>query len=62
VAVHQACAGRRQRSVDPTHFDGLAGSRPSYPRPSGLASSAVQWPPALLRSLGDYEALLGGGF
>jgi hypothetical protein len=62
VAVHAACAGRRQRSVDPTHFDGLAGLRPSYARPSDLASSAAQLPPALLRSLGEYEALLGGGF
>lgn len=60
VAVHSACAGRRQRSVDPAHFDGLAG--PSYPPPSDLPSSAVQWPPALLRSLGEYEALLGGAF
>jgi transposase len=62
VAVHQACAGRRQRSVNPAHFDGLAGLRPSYPRPSDLPSSTVQLPPALLRSLGEYEALLGGGF
>jgi hypothetical protein len=62
VAVHQACAGRRQRSVDPAHFDGLAGSRRSYPRPSDLPSSSPQLSPALLRSLGEYEALLGGGF
>ena len=54
------CAGRRQRSVDPAHFDGLAGLRSRYPRPSDLAS--VQVAPALLRSLGEYEALLGGGF
>jgi transposase len=60
VAVHQACAGHRQRSVDPAHFDGLAGLRSRYPRPSDLAS--VQVAPALLRSLGEYEALLGGGF
>jgi transposase len=61
VAVHSVCAGRRQRSIDPAHFDGLVGLRPGYPRPSDLASSATQLP-ALLRSLGDYEALLGGGF
>jgi hypothetical protein len=30
VAVQQACAGRRQRSVDPSHFEGLAESRPRY--------------------------------
>ncbi len=62
VAVHQACAGRRQRSVDPAHFDGLAGLRPNYPRPSDLPVFAAPLPPALLRSLGEYEALLGGGF
>ncbi len=62
VAVHPVCAGRRQRSVDPAHFDGLAGLSPNYVRPSDLASSATQLPSALLRSLGDYEALLGGGF
>jgi hypothetical protein len=60
VAVHPACAGRRQRSVDPAHFDGLAGLQSSYPRPSDLTSMHVA--PALLRSLGEYEALLGGGF
>jgi transposase len=60
VAVHPACAGRRQRSVDPAHFDGLAGLQSSYPRPSDLTSVHVA--PALLRSLGEYEALLGGGF
>jgi Mu transposase, C-terminal domain len=62
VALHTACAGRRQRAVDPAHFEGLAGSRPSYTRSGDLTSSAVHLPPALLRSLGDYEALLGGGF
>ena len=62
VAVHSMCAGRRQRSIDPAHFDGLSGLRPGCPRPSDLAPSATQLPSALLRSLGDYEALLGGGF
>ena len=62
VAVHLTCSGRRQRAVDPAHFCGLAGLGPSYRRPVDLASSAVHFPPALLRSLGEYEALLGGGF
>jgi len=62
VAAHSMCAGRRQRSIDPAHFDGLSGLRPSCPRSSDLAPSATQLPSALLRSLGDYEALLGGGF
>ena len=62
VAVHAACASHRQRVVDPAHFAGLAGLRPSYPPPKTLPSSGVQLPPTLLRSLGEYEALLGGGF
>ena len=62
VAVHAACASHRQRVVDPAHFAGLAGLRPSYPPPKTLPASGVQLPPTLLRSLGEYEALLGGGF
>ena len=60
VAVHTACTGHRQRAVDPGHFEGLGGFRPGRVRPRDLGSSAL--PPALLRSLGEYEALLGGGF
>lgn len=62
VALHAACNGRRQRAIDPAHFEGLAGFRSRNPRSNDLASSAVHLPPALLRSLGEYEALLGGGF
>ena len=62
VAIHAACASHGQRVVDPAHFAGLAGLRPSYPPPKTLPSSGVQLPPTLLRSLGEYEALLGGGF
>jgi hypothetical protein len=62
VAVHPTCAGRRQRAVDPAHFQGLAGFRPSCARPDDFAPSASNLPSALLQSLGEYEALLGGGF
>lgn len=61
VAVHSTCAGSRQRAVDPMHFHGLAGFRPSG-APGDLAVSAAELRPALLRSLREYEALLGGGF
>jgi hypothetical protein len=50
------CSGRRQRAVDPAHFEGLIG----FTR--DLASSLATLPPALLRSLGEYEALVGGSF
>lgn len=60
VAVHTVCAGRRQRAVDPAHFEGLIGFRPGRARDP--ASSVATLPPALLRSLGEYEALVGGSF
>jgi transposase len=61
VAVHPICAGRRRRVVDPQHFDGVAGFRPS--RADELAlSPAAPSSPALLRPLGEYEAIVGGGF
>jgi transposase len=60
VAVHTVCTGRRQRAVDPAHFEGLIGFRPGRAR--DLASSLATLPPALLRSLGEYEALVGGSF
>jgi transposase len=61
VAVHRICTGRRRRVVDPMHFAGLTGSRPScggeLASSTGAASS-----PALLRPLGEYEAIAGGSF
>jgi transposase len=62
VAVHSACSGRRQRVIDPAHFQGLAELRPSSPPPGDLVASAAEVPPALLRPLGEYELLVGGGF
>lgn len=60
VAIHPVCVGRRQRVIDPVHFEGLTGFRPSGAH--DLASSAAVLPPALLRPLGEYEALVGGSF
>ncbi|HET6518602.1 MAG TPA: IS21 family transposase [Geminicoccaceae bacterium] len=61
VAVHPVCAGRRQRAVDPRHFDGLVGA--GRPRPAETPMPVAAAPaPALLRPLGEYEALVGGGF
>jgi transposase len=61
VAVHPICAGRRRRVIDPAHFEGLSGFRPSCVGQSAL--SAIAPPaPALLRPLGDYEAIVGGRF
>jgi hypothetical protein len=61
LAVHPICIGRRRRVVDPRHFEGLAGFTPS--RADELAlSPAASSSPALLRPLGEYDAIVGGGF
>jgi transposase len=58
VAVHQRCAGRYERRIDPHHFDGVVGFRspatpPTIPAPELAA-------PELLRPLIEYERLAGG--
>lgn len=57
IAVHPICAGRRRRVIDPAHFDGVAGFRPSH-----IAEPALAPTSALLRPLGEYEAIAGGSF
>ena len=58
VAVHPICSGRRRRVIDPGHFAGLTGIKP-IPDIALASSPAI---PALLRPLGEYEAMLGGSF
>jgi hypothetical protein len=61
VAVHPICAGCRRRVIDPAHFAGLTGFRPSHV--GELALPPIAPPaPALLRPLGEYEAIVGGSF
>lgn len=55
VAVHAETRGRRQRVIDPAHFQGVAGAA----RPAILAEPT---PAALLRPLAEYERLLGGSW
>jgi hypothetical protein len=63
VAVHARQAGRRQRLVDPAHFEGVAGFRAKIIRTADRSSAAEEEPaPGLLRPLAEYEALIGGGF
>ena len=60
AAAHRACDGRRQRIIEPLHFEGLAGAgRLSLPD-----DGARRRPPnpTLLRPLAEYEAHIGGGF
>jgi transposase len=58
VADHALCQGRRQRIVERAHLAGVAGA--SGPVRSVPAQPAP--PPALLRPLAEYEALVGGGW
>jgi hypothetical protein len=58
VAVHQRCAGRFERRIDPLHFEGVVGFRtpatpPTTPAPESTAAE-------LLRPLIEYERLAGG--
>ena len=57
VADHPACNGRRQRVVDRSHLAGLVGTDTLR-----AATSLPMSPPALLRPLAEYEALVGGGW
>jgi transposase len=61
VAAHDERGGRRQRAVDPAHFEGVAGfrSRASVPVPTDPASEPPPVP-QLLRPLSAYEAVAGG--
>jgi transposase len=58
VAVHQRCAGRFERRVDPLHFAGVVGFRSTalvVPAPAIATAD-----PELLRPLIEYERLVGG--
>lgn len=62
VAVHSVLSGRRQRSIDPKHYEGVAGANGRTvpialaPEPEATVASS------LLRPLDEYESLVGGGF
>lgn len=59
VALHDERTGlRRQRVVDPAHFEGVAGFRSPVRRE--IPSEPIV--PALLRPLAEYEQLAGGSF
>jgi transposase len=58
VADHALCRGRRQRIVERAHLTGVVGAA----GPVRSASADLDPPPALLRPLAEYEALVGGGW
>jgi len=58
VADHPQCAARRRRIVDRAHFVGVAGAEGLVRADATIESP----PPALLRPLAEYEAVVGGGW
>lgn len=64
LAVHAQSAGRRQRSIQREHLEGIVGAWPERQVPPAPAPEAAPPPPPgeLQRPLSDYEALLGGGW
>lgn len=64
VAVHRAAVGRRQRIINPAHLDGVVGRSGPVRRETVREAPALHAnaPPALLRPLAEYEALIGGSF
>jgi transposase len=62
VAEHGILSGRRQRMVDPAHYAGLVGAHGRRASSAPGSEPSPVAPPALLRPLGEYEALIGGGF
>lgn len=64
VAVHKVVDGQRQRVIDRTHLEGVAGANSTVFRREVVEppSPGSQPPPSLLRPLTEYEAAIGGSF
>ena len=64
IALHAERSGRRQRVLDPSHFEGIAGARPARASAAAIVAAAmpVAPPATLLRPLAEYEAAVGGGW
>jgi hypothetical protein len=66
VAAHAVLEGRRGRSTEPAHFEGVAGFggraviREASTTAGGAPTAAEV--PALLRPLAEYEAVVGGAW
>jgi transposase len=63
VASHSEHPGRRHRSIDPRHLDGIVGAPRPTPAPMVAEPPLPEIPEGeLLRPLAEYEALVGGGW
>jgi len=58
IARHLLCSGRRQRIVDPRHFEGVSVTKALTGGPREVAGEQVR--DELLRPLSEYEAVVGG--
>ena len=58
VAVHALRRGRKERAVDPVHFEGILRGA-SVARPTEVFTPES---PTLLRPLAEYEAVTGGAW
>lgn len=57
IARHLLCSGRRQRIVDPRHFEGVSVTRVQTAGPRDMGGRVRG---ELLRPLSEYEAVVGG--
>ena len=62
VAAHPESAGRRQRLVETAHFAGISPARPAPPPAAAPPEPPLVAAADLLRSLQEYEELVGGGW
>jgi transposase len=62
IAAHAQRLGRRQRVLDPRHFEGVAGAGARPVVATGPDREVMTAAPALLRPLAEYEAVVGGGW
>lgn len=67
IAAHAVLDGRRERAIDPAHFEGVAGfGGRTVRREAGGATDILPATPAalpaLLRPLAEYEAVAGGAW
>jgi transposase len=58
VACHGELSGRRLRSLDPAHLEGVVDRRPA----EAVAAAAPPPAPALLRPLSEYQEIAGGAW
>ena len=62
VATHDERRGRRERAVDPAHFEGVGGFWEKVLAPTAEPMTTAVPEPALLRPLAEYEAAIGGAW